>query len=73
MPKIVSTNAHLSKILNVIEENPEKTIGIITRTNRQIIKISQYLDSNSIKYSLRRRRKQLRKRPRMKYWAFSEA
>lgn len=51
MPKIVSTNAHLSRILNIIEENPEKTIGIITRTNRQIIEISQYLDTNNIKYS----------------------
>lgn len=51
MPKIVSTNAHLSRILNIIEENPEKTIGIITRTNRQIIEISQYLDINNIKYS----------------------
>ena len=51
IPKIVSTNAHLSKILNVIEENPEKTIGIITRTNRQIIEISQYLDTNNIRYS----------------------
>lgn len=51
IPKIVSTGAHLSKILNIIETNPEKTIGIITRTNRQIIEISQYLDTNNIKYS----------------------
>lgn len=51
MPKIVSTNAHFSRILNIIEANPEKTIGIITRTNRQIIEISRYLDTNNIKYS----------------------
>jgi DNA helicase-2/ATP-dependent DNA helicase PcrA len=51
IPKVVTTNGHLSKILNIVEENPEKTIGIITRTNRQIIEISQYLDTNSIKYS----------------------
>lgn len=51
IPKIVSTSAHLSKILDVIEGNPEKTVGIITRTNRQIIEISQYLDTNNIKYS----------------------
>ncbi|HSA97886.1 MAG TPA: ATP-dependent helicase, partial [Candidatus Nitrosotenuis sp.] len=51
IPKIVSTSAHLSKILGVIEENPGKTIGIITRTNRQIIEISQYLDTNNIRYS----------------------
>jgi DNA helicase-2/ATP-dependent DNA helicase PcrA len=51
MPKIVSTNAHLCYILKVIEENKEKTIGIITRTNRQIIEISKFLDNNNIKYS----------------------
>lgn len=51
VPKIVSTGAPFSKILSTIEENPEKTIGVITRTNRQIIEISQYLDTNNIKYS----------------------
>ena len=51
IPKIVSTSDHLSKILEIIEENQEKTIGIITRTNSQIIKISKFLDSNSIEYS----------------------
>lgn len=51
LPRIVSTNAHLSHILKVIEEIPDKTIGIVTRTNRQIIEISQYLDTNNIKYS----------------------
>ncbi len=51
IPKVVSTSAHLSKILEVIEENPDKSIGIITRTNGQIIKISKFLDSNNIEYS----------------------
>jgi DNA helicase-2/ATP-dependent DNA helicase PcrA len=51
IPKVFSTSAHLSKILEVIEENPDKSIGIITRTNGQIIKISKFLDSNNIEYS----------------------
>ena len=51
IPKIFSTSAHLSKILEVIEENEGKSIGIITRTNGQIIKISKFLDSNSIEYT----------------------
>jgi len=51
VPRVVSTSAHLSKILDVIANNPEKTIGVISRTNRQIIEISQYLDTNNIKYS----------------------
>ena len=51
IPKVFSTCAHLSKVLEVIEENPEKTVGIITRTNGQIIKISKFLDSNNIEYS----------------------
>jgi DNA helicase II / ATP-dependent DNA helicase PcrA len=51
IPKVVSTSAHLSKILEVIEENQDKSVGIITRTNGQIIKISKFLDSNNIEYS----------------------
>ena len=51
IPKIVSTSAHLSKVLEIIEENQDKSIGIITRTNGQIIKISKFLDSNNIEYS----------------------
>ena len=50
IPKVISS-AHLSKILEIIEGNPEKSVGIITRTNGQIIKISKFLDSNSIEYS----------------------
>ena len=51
MPKVISTDAPLSRILKIIEENSGKTIGIITRVNRQIMEISQYLDINNIKYS----------------------
>ena len=51
IPKIFSTSAHLSKILEIIENNPDKSVGIITRTNGQIIKISKFLDSNNIEYS----------------------
>jgi len=51
IPKIVSTSAHLSKILEVVKENQDKSVGVITRTNGQIIKISKFLDSNNIEYS----------------------
>ena len=51
IPKVISTNAHLMKVLEVIEENPDKTVGIITRTNKKIIEISKVLDANGIKYA----------------------
>jgi DNA helicase-2/ATP-dependent DNA helicase PcrA len=51
IPKVISTSAHLSKILEIIEQNQDKSVGIITRTNGQIIKISKFLDSNNIEYS----------------------
>ena len=51
IPKIFSTGAPLKKILSLINENPDKDIGIITRTNAQIIEISKYLDINSIDYT----------------------
>jgi len=51
MPKVISTDAPLSWILKIIEENPGKSIGVITRINKQIMKISQYLDANGKKYS----------------------
>ncbi|MCX6818434.1 MAG: ATP-dependent DNA helicase [Candidatus Aenigmarchaeota archaeon] len=50
-PKVISTKAHFSRVLNIIESNPEKTIGVITRTNRQLIELSEYLDMNNISYS----------------------
>ena len=51
IPKVISTNAHIAKALEVIEGNKDKTVGIITRTNRQIIEISKILDASGIKYS----------------------
>ena len=50
-PKIISTRAHLTQIQKIIEENKEKTIAVITRTNAQIMEISQFLDSCNIPYS----------------------
>ncbi|MGB6462837.1 MAG: ATP-dependent DNA helicase [Nitrosotalea sp.] len=50
-PKIVATNAQLTQVRKIIEENKEKTIAIVTRTNKQIIEISQFLDSCGIPYS----------------------
>jgi len=51
LPKIFSTGAPFGKIISLIEENPDKSIGIITRKNRQIIEISRYLDNHSIDYT----------------------
>jgi DNA helicase-2/ATP-dependent DNA helicase PcrA len=51
IPKIFSTVGHLSKILCLIKENKGKEIGIITRTNKQIIEISKHLDINNIEYT----------------------
>ena len=51
LPKIFATGAPFGKIISLIEENPDKSIGIITRKNRQIIEISRYLDNHSIDYT----------------------
>ena len=51
IPKIISTNATNSKILEITSANPDKSIGIIARTNHQIIEISKFLDANKVKYS----------------------
>jgi DNA helicase II / ATP-dependent DNA helicase PcrA len=51
IPKIFSTGAPIAKILSLIGENPGKKIGIITRTNRQIIDISKHLDNHSLEYT----------------------
>lgn len=50
-PKVIVTKAHFTRVLDIIQSNPEKTIGIITRTNRQLIELSQYLDLSNISYS----------------------
>jgi DNA helicase-2/ATP-dependent DNA helicase PcrA len=51
VPKIYSTGAPIAKIISLIEENLDKTIGIITRTNRQIIDISKHLDNHNLEYT----------------------
>tara|TARA_B110001454_G_scaffold87339_1_gene83771 strand:- start:146 stop:2881 length:2736 start_codon:yes stop_codon:yes gene_type:complete len=51
IPKIFSTGAPFAKVLSLIEENPGKKIGIITRTNRQIIDISKHLDNHNLEYT----------------------
>ena len=51
IPQVISSSAHLSKILEIIEQNKDKSLGIITRSNGQIIKISKFLDSNNISYT----------------------
>tara|TARA_B110001454_G_scaffold218201_1_gene245565 strand:- start:3592 stop:6279 length:2688 start_codon:yes stop_codon:yes gene_type:complete len=55
IPKIFSTGAPFGKITSLIKEiqkeNPEKSIGIITRKNYQIIQISKFLDHNNISYT----------------------
>ncbi|MDC0193993.1 UvrD-helicase domain-containing protein [Candidatus Nitrosopelagicus sp.] len=51
LPKIFATGAPFGKIISLIEENPGKSIGVITRTNRQIIEVSKYLDNHSIDYT----------------------
>ena len=51
IPRIISTGATCSKILEITNANPNKSIGIIARTNHQIIEISKFLDANKVKYS----------------------
>ena len=50
IPKIWQTAAPLAKLLDLINENQGKKIGIITRTNWQIVETSKYLDFNNIPY-----------------------
>ena len=55
LPKIFSTGAPFGKIISLIKEiqkeNPEKSIGVITRKNYQIIQVSKYLDHSNILYT----------------------
>ena len=51
LPKIFLTGAPFGKILSIIKENPDKSIGVITRKNRKIIELSKYLDNHSIDYT----------------------
>jgi len=51
LPKIFLTRAPFGKILSIIKENPDKSIGVITRKNRKIMELSKYLDNHSIDYT----------------------
>lgn len=51
LPTVIATNARLAKTLSIIQANPGKKIGIITRKNSQIVEISKHLDANSIEYA----------------------
>ena len=51
LPKIFSTKAPFGKTVELIKANPKKSIGVIARTNKQIISISKYLDAKNIPYT----------------------
>ena len=55
LPKIFGTGAPLGKTVSLIKEiqkdNPEKSIGVITRKNYQIVQVSKFLDHNNISYT----------------------
>jgi len=50
-PKIFATQAPFGKTTELITKNPGKSIGVIARTNKQIIDISKYLDAKDIPYT----------------------
>ena len=50
IPEIIATEAPHVKILDIINENRGKKIGIITRKNFQIVGISKFLDFHNVKY-----------------------
>ena len=50
IPTIITTEAPHVKILDLINENRGKKIGVITRKNYQIIKLSKFLDAHDIEY-----------------------
>jgi len=49
-PEIFVTEAPYVKILDVINQNRDKKIGVVTRTNRSIIELSKFLDAYDVKY-----------------------
>ena len=51
LPKIFATKAPFGKTIELIKANPGKKIGVIARTNRQIVDISRYLDAKNIPYT----------------------
>jgi len=50
-PVVISTEAPLSNVLRLIRENPGKDVGIIARTNAQVVKISEFLYDNNVQHA----------------------
>ena len=50
IPTIITTEAPHVRILDIINENRGKKIGIITRKNYQIVEISKFLDAHNVQY-----------------------
>ena len=48
MPLVISTGAPHLNMLRLIRENPGKKIGILTRSNYQIVRISEFLDAEKM-------------------------
>ena len=48
MPLVISTGAPHLNMLRLIRENPGKRIGILTRSNYQIVRISEFLDAEKV-------------------------
>ena len=48
MPLVISTKAPYSNMLKLVRANPGKKIGILTRSNYQIVRISELLDAEKI-------------------------
>ena len=48
MPLVISTKAPHLNMLRLVRENPGKRIGILTRSNYQIVRISELLDAEKI-------------------------
>ncbi len=48
VPVVIITEDPYSNMLKLIKENPAKRIGILTRTNGQIVQISKILDAKAI-------------------------
>jgi DNA helicase-2/ATP-dependent DNA helicase PcrA len=49
-PEIIATEAPYVKILDLVNQNRGKKIGVITRKNYQIVELSKFLDFHNIKY-----------------------
>lgn len=52
MPLVISTKAPHLNMLRLVRENPGKRIGILTRSNYQIVRISEFLDAEKIPHRI---------------------